>query len=164
MTITLIAALDRRQAIGYQGQLLFHIPADMRRFKALTMGHTLIMGRRTFESLPHGALPGRRNIVLSRQQGAAWPRTEVFGSFAEALQACTPDEQIFVIGGATVYAEAMPLAHRLCLTHIDAEAPRADVFFPQVNPVDWNVAHTETHESDTDGVPAYCFTDYVRKG
>lgn len=161
--ITIIAALDRRQAIGYENNLLFHLSADLRRFKALTTGHTVIMGRRTFESLPKGALPNRRNIVLTHRTDAAWPNTETFVSLQEALAACRPDEDVYIIGGASVYAEALPLADRLCLTHVQAEAPQADVYFPAFDGNKWTVTHEEAHEADEKNAQPYTFTDYVRK-
>ena len=161
--ITIIAALDRRRAIGYRNQLLFHLSADLRRFKALTTGHTVIMGRRTFESLPKGALPNRRNIVLTRTPNMTWPNTETFASLSEALDACAQQDDIFIIGGASVYAEALPLADRLCLTHVDAEASQADVYFPEFNRNEWSITHEEKHEADEKNAQPYTFTDYVRK-
>lgn len=161
--ITIIAALDRRRAIGYRNQLLFHLSADLRRFKALTTGHTVIMGRRTFESLPKGALPDRRNIVLTRTPNMTWPNTETFASLSEALDACAQQDDIFIIGGASVYAEALPLADRLCLTHVDAEAPQADVYFPEFSREEWSITHEEKHEADEKNAQPYTFTDYVRK-
>lgn len=126
--ITIICAVAENSAIGFDNQLLYHLRADLQRFKALTTGHTVIMGRRTFESLPKGALPNRRNIVLTRQEGAAFPGAETFRSLQEALAACTADEEIFLIGGASVYAEGLPLADRLCLTHIHHTPAEADAF------------------------------------
>ena len=119
------------------------------------------MGRRTFESLPKGALPHRRNLVLSRTGGRAWPDTEVFPSLQAALDAAL-GEEVFVIGGAAVYAAALPLAHRLCLTHIHALPEQADAFFPEIDPGLWDVVSSEYHPADGD-TPAYTFTDYLRK-
>ncbi len=163
MTLTLIAALARNRAIGNRGQLVYHLPADLRRFKALTTGHTVVMGRRTFESLPKGALPQRRNLVLTRREGASWPGTETFASLADALAACAADEQVFVIGGSSVYREALPLADRLCLTHIDATPDEADTFFPPIDESEWRVAHSESHRPDERNPQPYTFTDYDRR-
>ncbi len=164
MTLTLIAAVARNGAIGYRNDLLYHLPADLRRFKALTTGHTVVMGRRTFESLPKGALPNRRNVVLTRQADAAFPGAEVFASLGEALASCEADEQVYVIGGASVYREALPLANRLCLTHIDATPAAADVFFPEFDAAEWQVSHSEHHEPDERHSEPYTFVDYVRRG
>ena len=99
MTLSLMCALDENRAIGCQGKLLFYLPADLKHFKELTTGHTVLMGRKTFESLPKGALPNRRNVVVTRQDGYAAPNIEVFHSFEEALKACETDEKAFVLGG-----------------------------------------------------------------
>ncbi len=161
--IRLIAAIDRRCGIGYRNRLLFHLPNDLKRFKALTTGHTVVMGRKTFESLPKGALPNRRNIVLSRQKGLSFPGTEVFGSLEEALKHCGADEDIYIIGGASVYAEALPLADELCLTEIEAEAPQADAFFPAVLPSVWQEKSRESHPADEKHPCSYSFVDYIRR-
>lgn len=160
--ISIIAAVARNLAIGYQNKLLYWLPNDLKRFKALTTGHTIIMGRRTFESLPKGALPNRRNVVLTRSQ-ATFPGAETFPSLQTALASCTPDEDIYIIGGASVYAEALPLADRLCLTEIDDTPARADAFFPQFSTDEWVVADREKHDIDEKHQYRYSFTDYVRK-
>ena len=97
--ISIIAAVDRKRGIGYQNRLLFWLPNDLKRFKALTTGNTIIMGRKTFESLPKGALPNRRNVVLSTQKDLICPDAEVFSSLEEALNSCQPDEHVYIIGG-----------------------------------------------------------------
>ena len=160
--ITIICALAKNRAIGRDNQLIYHLSSDLRRFKALTTGHTIIMGRRTFESLPKGALPNRRNIVLTRQTGKNFPRAETFGSLEEALTSCKADEDVYIIGGESVYAAALPLADRLCLTEIDAEPEGADAFFPQFDPEAWEVTAREYHEAgERDAVP-FSFVDYER--
>ena len=126
---TIIVALTSDLAIGKDGDLLYHIPADMRRFRQLTTGHTVIMGRKTFESLPSGPLPNRRNIVITRQTDFRAPGAELAHSLQEALN-MAGGEEIFIIGGESIYRAAMPLAQRLYLTQIHAERPDADTFFP----------------------------------
>lgn len=163
MDITIICAIARNHAIGLRGDLLYHISADLRRFKALTTGHTIIMGRRTFESLPKGALPHRRNIVLSRQSGYEAPGAEVFANLAAALAACRPDEHVFVIGGASVYAEALPLASCLELTHIDDTPREADVYFPETDLGDWQLEHEERFPADEKTPHSYRFATYRRR-
>src|ERR1700712_3875319 len=129
--IILIAGVARNGAIGRNNALLWRLPEDLIRFKALTMGHPVIMGRKTWDSLPERfrPLPARRNIVLSRRSDLQLAGAEVLGSLAEALAACSANERVFVIGGAQIYAEALALAERLELTEIDADF-EADTFFP----------------------------------
>lgn len=156
--ISIIAAVAKNRAIGYKNKLLYWLPNDLKRFKALTTGHTIIMGRKTFESLPKGALPNRRNVVLSRSE-KEFPGCEVFPSLKEALKHCQPDEDVFIIGGASVYSQAMTVADRLCLTEIDDTPAEADAFFPYD---DWNVAEREEHDVDEKHAYRYAFVDYVR--
>ena len=116
--ISIIAAVDRRMAIGFENKLLFWLPNDLKRFKALTTGNTILMGRKTFESLPKGALPNRRNIVLSSNPTEC-PGAEVFPSLEAALQSCKEEEHIYIIGGASIYQQALSFADELCLTEIN---------------------------------------------
>ena len=162
--IAIIAATDRNNALGFENRLLFHISADLKRFKALTMGHTVVMGRRTFESLPKGALPNRRNIVLSRNRDFAADGAEVFASLHEALEHCGKDEKVFVIGGESVYRQAMDMADRLYMTEIDAAAERADAYFPMIDGSVWEEEKKEMHPSNEKDAIGYCFTDYAKKG
>lgn len=160
--ISLIAAVAENRAIGYENKLLYWLPNDLKRFKALTSGHTIVMGRRTFDSLPKGALPNRRNVVLSRNAAFQAPGVEVFPSLEAALKSCGADEKVFVIGGASVYAEALPLADRLCLTLVHDVPERADAFFPWLNPADWRVEEEERHDVDERHAFAYTFINYTR--
>ena len=115
--ITIIAAVAKNRAIGFENKLLYWLPNDLKRFKALTTGHTIIMGRNTYLSLPKGALPNRRNVVLSRSANA-FPGCEVYPSLEKALKSCKDDEQVYIIGGARVYEQAIAFADRLCLTEM----------------------------------------------
>ena len=160
--ITIIAAIAENNAIGQNGKLLYWLPADLKRFKALTTGHTIIMGRKTFDSLPKGALPNRRNIVLTRS-AKEFPGAESFSSLKTALASCSTDEEAYIIGGASVYAEALPLADRLCLTEVHDTPKEADAFFPDFNKEEWTVAFKEEHESDEKHAQSYTFIDYVKK-
>lgn len=157
--ITLIAAVAKNRAIGYKNKLLYWLPNDLKRFKALTTGHTIIMGRKTFDSLPKGALPNRRNIVLSRTQ-TDFPGCETFASLDEALRHCTSDEEVFIIGGASVYRQAIAIADRLCLTEVNDTPAQADAFFPAYD--DWRVEKSELHEKDEKHTLKYAFVDYVK--
>ena len=157
--ISIIAAVAKNRAIGYQNKLIYWLPNDLKRFKALTTGHTIIMGRNTFLSLPKGALPNRRNIVLSRS-AKAFSGCDVYPSLDEALKHCSPEEDIYIIGGASVYRQALPLADRLCLTEIDDIPEKADTFFPPYD--DWQELNREDHPVDERHAFPYSFVDYVR--
>ena len=156
--ISIIAALDRRRAIGFQNKLLFWLPNDLKRFKALTTGNTIVMGRKTFESLPKG-----RNVVISSNPALQCPGAEVFPSLTAALQSCKEDEHVYIIGGASIYQQALPFADELCLTEIDSTAPEADVYFPEVSPAVWQEKSRETHPADEKHLCSYAFVDYTRK-
>lgn len=157
--INIIAAVARNRAIGFENKLLYWLPNDLKRFKALTTGHTIIMGRNTFESLPKGALPNRRNVVLSRSVKEL-PGCEVYPTLEEALNSCQADEDIYIIGGARVYEQAISMADRLCLTEIDDLPAEADAFFPDYS--DWKVETKETHPKDEKHAFEYAFVDYIR--
>lgn len=163
MTLSLIAAVDRRLAIGLNNRLLFWLPNDLKRFKSLTTGHTILMGRKTFDSLPKGALPNRRNLVLSRQSRWSAPNTECYSSLSEALLHCAEDEKLFVIGGENLYRQALPMADELCLTEVDAEAPQADAYFPRWSPEEWEEVSRERYPSDEKHPHAYAFVTYRRR-
>jgi len=161
--ISVIAAIDKNNALGFKNRLLFHLPADLKHFKELTTGHTIVMGRRTFESLPKGALPNRRNIVISTKENLNLPGAEVFHTFKEALANCTDEEHVFIIGGASVYRQAIPIADELCMTLIDATAKEADVYFPKIDPEVWEEKSRESHQADEKNPCDYAFVNYVRK-
>jgi len=128
--VSIIAAMSRNRIIGAGGTLPWNIPADMRRFRELTLGHAVIMGRKTFESIGH-PLHGRKNIIISRQSGYSSAGTLVAGSLSEALQLAKGDSEIFICGGAEVYAQAFPFAERIYLTHIDLVI-EGDAQFPPI--------------------------------
>ena len=159
--INIIAAVAKDRAIGFQNKLIYWLPNDLNRFKALTTGHTIIMGRNTFLSLPKGALPNRRNIVLSRTV-TDFPGCDVYPSLEEALAHCTKDEDVYIIGGASVYTQALSLADRLCLTEVDDTPKEADTFFPEYK-ADWREVAREDHDIDERHAQRYAFVDYVRK-
>lgn len=159
MKISIIAAVARNRAIGQGNKLIYWLPDDLKRFKSLTTGHTIIMGRKTFGSLPKGALPNRRNIVLTRK-GGTFAGCEAYSSLQEALHHCAADEEVFIIGGASVYAEALPLADRLCLTEVDNVPDEADAFFPCY--AGWHESWRENHSVDERHKFPFAFVDYVR--
>lgn len=163
MEITIIAAVAENGAIGYRNKLLYWLPDDLKRFKRLTTGHTIIMGRKTFESFPKGALPNRRNVVLTRRSDAVYEGAEVFHSLEDALAACRGEQEVYIIGGAAVYKEAIPLVDRLCLTEVADTPALADAFFPAVDNALWEETGRETHPKDADHPFGFAFVDYKRK-
>lgn len=161
--VSIIVATAKNGAIGLNNQLLYRLPNDLKRFKALTTGHTIIMGRKTFESLPKGALPNRRNIVLSRQEGLHYENAECYRSLDEALMQCDYWEDLYIIGGGELYKQALPLATRLHLTLVDDIPAEADTFFPTLDPEEWTETAREAHTPDDKHAQAYTFIDYKRK-
>lgn len=161
MTLSIIVAINRQNGIGFKNKLLYWLPNDLKRFKTLTTGHTIIMGRKTFESLPKGALPNRRNIVLSRNR-TDFPGAECYTSLQQAIENIPGDEEAFIIGGASLYKEALPLADRLYITEIDDEGKEADAFFPFIDPDIWKEKSRECHPTDEKHLYSYCFIDYER--
>ena len=159
--VSLIAAVASNGVIGSDNALPWRLPEDLKRFKALTLGHPVIMGRKTYESIGR-PLPGRRNIVISRTAGYAAEGCEVAGSFGAALAACrTGSDEIFVIGGAQIYAEALPLARRLYLTEIRRDY-EGDAHFPALSRREWNEIRREPYISE-DGITCE-FVIYERMG
>lgn len=152
MKISMIAAVGSDLGIGKDGKLLFHIREDMLRFKTLTMGHSIIMGRKTYESLPH-KLPGRRNIVISRTMEG----DDVYKSLEEALKSCESEDEVFIIGGQSIYKQALPLADTLYLTEVHA-SPDSDTKFPEFY-ADFELTEREYHY---DNNLAYEFCIYQR--
>lgn len=162
MNISIIAAIARNRGIGFENKLLYWLPNDLKRFKALTTGNTIIMGRKTFESLPKGALPNRRNIVLSRQEGATFAGAERFPSLETALSHSKEEEEIFIIGGASLYKEAMHIATQLYITFIDDASKEADAYFPEIKEEEWKETGREDHPTDEKHLYPYRFINYSR--
>ncbi|MEO6280070.1 dihydrofolate reductase [Roseateles sp.] len=159
--ITLVAAIAKDGAIGRDNALLWHIPEDMARFKALTLGKPVVMGRKTWDSIPakFRPLPGRRNLVVSRS-ATELPGAEVFASLDAALAACAEPE-VCVIGGGEIYALALPRAAKLALTEVDASFPDADRHFPAWPREQFTEAGREPRTSV--GGARFDFVDYVRR-
>ena len=177
--LSIIACISKvHRAIGYKNRLLYAIPSDMTRFRILTTGHTIIMGRKTFESLPNGALPNRRNIGISKTREQI-TGCEVCSSLEEALAARKEEvgskesvgnkeevgskeasDECFIIGGASIYEQALPFADKLYLTIVEKEPAHADTFFPEINPAEWEV--TEKEMRNENGLP-FTFLTLYRK-
>ena len=162
--ISIIVAIAQNRAIGYKGDLIYHLSADLKRFKELTTGNTVIMGRKTYESLPKGALPNRRNIVLTRQKDIAFQGTEVYSSLDEALSHCSPQEKVYIMGGAQVYTQALGLANELEITLVHDTPTLADTFFPDFeSDRNWQLISRQNHEPDQKNPLPYSFLTYIRK-
>ncbi len=158
--LSIIACISKdNRAIGYQNRLLYHLPSDMVRFRELTTGHTIIMGRKTFDSLPNGALPHRRNIVVSRSMKEL-EGCEVYPNLEAALKAAESPQETFIIGGASIYHQALPAARKLYLTIVDQEPEQADTFFPAINYSAWEM--TEKEMRNENGL-SFSFLTYIRK-
>ena len=159
--ISIIVAVDERGAIGYRGRLLCHLPADLRHFKQVTMGHAVVMGRLTALSLPGGALPGRQNIVISRNPEFRLEGFDVATSLGEAFETATAD--VMVIGGGQVYREAIDEATTLYITRIHHIFADADTFFPDIDPDVWEVVECEKRCADERNPFDFTFLIYKRK-
>ncbi len=160
--ISLIAALDTEFAIGRGNALPWHLPADLTRFKALTLNKTIVMGRKTAESLGR-ALPKRRNIVLSRSGYVPFDGMEAASSLDDTLALCKDEAEICIIGGGEIYRLALPFATHLYLTHVETEVENADAFFPHVDFKKWLVTVGERHAADEKHAFAFEFVDYILK-
>ena len=161
MTVTIVAALGRNRVIGKDNRMPWHIPEDLKRFKALTMGHPVIMGRKTFESIGK-ALPGRENVVITRSHDFEAPGCRMVHSLGEALAAAGAAAEVFVIGGAEIYALALPLADRLQLTEVHA-AVDGNTYFPDFDPSVWReVSREPGSTAGPDGL-RYDFVTYERR-
>lgn len=162
MRISIIACIAQDGAIGNKGKLLYHLPDDLHHFRDLTMGHIIIMGRKTYDSLPHGALPHRRNMVISKKGRTALQKEalpdlryhdcEIYSSLEEALAACQTSPEVFIIGGESLYRQALPLATVLQLTLVEDTPQEADAFFPltaedikKMVGKEWRLVSTSTH-------------------
>ena len=157
-----IVVIAENGAIGKNGQLLCHLPADLKHFKSVTMGYPIIMGRKTFESLPKGALPGRLNVVVTRNADFTAPGVVVCHSVEEALAATEDAPKRYIIGGAQLYAATIGLVDELHLTQLHATFPDADTFFPPINPQEWQELSRDSHPADDRNPYPYTFTLLVR--
>ena len=158
--LSLIVAMDRNRVIGRNGRVPWHLSADLKRFKALTMGHHIIMGRNTWESIGR-PLPGRVSVVVTRNRAYAAPGATVVNSLATALHVASEDSEAFVIGGGELYRESLPLADRIYLTELVGEYP-GDVFFPALPPNEWRAGPRE-HQAAEGDQPAWDFVVYERQ-
>jgi dihydrofolate reductase len=162
MIISIIVATGKNNEIGKNGNLLCHLPADLKHFKEITSGHTVIMGRKTFESLPKGPLPNRRNIVISRNVALKIDGAEVYPSLDYAFIKLIDENEVFIIGGAQIYEQALPIADKLYLTKIHADFPEADAFFPKIDFSAWQETSRETFPADEKNSFTFSFFEYSK--
>ena len=160
--LSIIVAISENNAIGKAGDLLCYLPDDLKHFKALTTGSTVVMGKKTFFSLPRRPLPNRRNIVLTRDGSFTYENTEVAHSIEELQKMFTADEKVFIIGGGEVYKQFMPLVDELHITHIHHNWDDADTFFPEIDSTIWQCVNEERHEADEKHAYAFTFATYKR--
>ncbi|MEI6454692.1 MAG: dihydrofolate reductase [bacterium] len=160
--ISIIVAVADNLAIGKNNDLLWHIPEDLKRFKQITSGHTVIMGKRTYESLPRRPLPNRRNLVITDVPGETIKGCEMAYSIDDAVRLSDPGKENFIIGGASVYRQFLPLADRLYLTHVYNNF-EGDVFFPVIELSEWEQISREDHPPDEKNDFAYSFLVYNRR-
>lgn len=161
--LSMIVAMAKDHAIGNKGDLLCYLSADLKHFKEITMGHAIIMGRKTFESLPKGALPGRLNVVISRNPDFEAPGATVVNSIEDALKVTGNQEKRFIIGGAHIYDSTISLVDKIYLTLIDHEFPDADTRLAKLNLDDWNIITEEKHSPDEKNAFPFSFMELVRK-
>lgn len=158
--ISIIVAVSDDWGIGKNNDLLWNIPDDLKRFKKITTGKTVIMGKRTWESLPKRPLPGRKNIVITDIPGEVFEGAVMSYSIDEAVCKCGKNEEAFIIGGGSIYRQFMPRADRLYITHVHSEAP-ADIYFPEIDMNVWKVVEKEEIPAGN-GHPSYTYSVYER--
>ena len=161
MDLSIIVAVDSEGGIGKNNSLPWHLPADLKYFRQITTGHTVIMGRKTYDSMGK-ALPNRRNIVISRQEGLDYPDVEIVHSLESAISLCKPEEEVFIIGGAEIFRQALPLTNKLYITEI-AHNFKADTFLPEINKKEWLEVKREDREPDDKNLYSYSFLTYLRR-
>lgn len=162
--ISIIAAVADNYAIGKNNKLLWHLPADMKHFKDMTTGHAVVMGKRTFESLPNGSLPNRKNIVLTSIPEGNFDKYYEAVSLRDAIELCENEDEVYIIGGATIFKQALeyPGVDTMYITWVHEEF-EADAFFPEFNKEEWKEVSCEKHEADEENPYAYSFCEYRRK-
>ncbi|MBO5817635.1 MAG: dihydrofolate reductase [Paludibacteraceae bacterium] len=158
----IIVAIAENNAIGKAGELLCYLPDDLKHFKALTTGATVVMGKKTFFSLPRRPLPNRRNIVLTREENFTYDNTEVAHSIEELQSMIAANQTVFIIGGGEVYRQLMPFANELHITHIHHTWEDADTFFPEIDTTIWQCIDQEHHKVDERHAYAYTFATYKK--
>lgn len=162
MTLTLIAAAAENNALGKDNQMIWHLPEDFKRFKQLTTGHYIIMGRKTFESLPK-LLPNRTHVVITRQPGYTADGCVVVNSLEEAIKICPQNEEIFIIGGGEIYKQSIAIADKIELTKVHGISPEADAFFPEIDLSLWEMTEEIFHPNDEKHAYDMSFQTFIKK-
>ena len=160
--ISIIVAVSEDWGIGKNNELLWHISEDLKRFKRLTSGNTVIMGKRTWESLPKRPLPGRKNIVLTDDKTETIENAVTAYSIEDSLSKCQTNGEIFVIGGGSIYRQFLPIADRLYITHVHKKAP-ADIYFPEIDLKIWKITEQEVFKTDDEESLIYTYSIYEKK-
>ena len=160
-TISIIAAIGKNYELGRNNDLLWHISADLKRFKKITSGHPVIMGRKTFDSINNKPLPKRRNIIITHSLEYFYPDIEIVHSVDEALKKIEADEEVFILGGATIYEQILPVANNMYLTLVDKEY-EADTFFPRFDPDQWKTIENISIIDDEQAGVKYSFVTMQR--
>lgn len=161
--LSIIVAVAENNAIGKDNDLIWYISDDLKRFKRLTTGHTILMGRKTYESLPNGALPKRENVVITRDENLELAKCTMLHSIEEAIERyAKSEEEVFVIGGGSIYEKLLPYAHKVYLTKVHSSF-EADVFFPELEEGKWEVVADEHHEKGEKNEFDFSFIDLERK-
>ena len=159
--IVVIAAAAENNALGKDNDLLWHLPDDFKRFKALTSNHFIIMGRKTFESFPK-PLPNRTHVIITRQKNFAVENCIVVHNLKQAIAACPTDEDVFIIGGGEIYKQSMDIADTIELTRVHTTL-QADTYFPEINPDEWTLINEEFHPKDEKHLYAFTYQTFVKK-
>jgi dihydrofolate reductase len=159
--ISIIAAIGKNYELGKNNDLLWHISADLKRFKKITSGHPVIMGRKTFDSINNKPLPNRRNIIITHSVGYSLPGVEIVHSVTEALKKIGDDEEVFILGGATIYEQLLPVSDKMYLTLVDKEY-EADTFFPRFDPDQWKTLENISITDDKQAGVKYSFITLQR--
>ena len=160
--ISIIVAIAEDYWIGNKNDLLWHIPEDLKRFKKLTLGQAVIMGKKTWESLPRKPLPGRKNIVITDDPRETIEFSITAYSIEDSLSKCGENDEVFIIGGGSIYRQYLPFANRLYITHIHKKTP-ADIYFPFIDPEIWEPIEKEEHKQDKNNDIPYTYIIYHRK-
>jgi dihydrofolate reductase len=160
--LIIIAAIDRNNGLGYQNHLLCHLHDDLKNFKRLTSGHTVVMGRKTWESLSVKPLPNRKNVVLTRDSNATFTNSIASMSVKDVLESCSDSERVFIIGGAEIYKQFIAIADRLIITHIQ-HSFISDVYFPEIEDEKWIKTNETAHASDDRHAYAFTICEYIRR-
>jgi dihydrofolate reductase len=161
MIISAVVVVDQNWGIGQNNQLLVHFPADLKRFKSITSGHTIIMGRKTFDSIGR-ALPNRRNVVITRQPNLELPGAEITDSLNAALELCKNEEEVFIIGGAEIFKQALDVLNKIYLTKIH-KSFEADTFFPEITSDKWIEIESEEFQPDEKTPFSYSFLTFGKR-